>query len=239
MSRSRIRLITFDLDDTLWPCLPAIQAAEQVLHGWLRDKAPRLAEAHDIESMRAHRRTVMESMPEIAHDLGLVRHRSLIQLLESFDYPADLADAAVSLFLEHRSRVEPYPDALPVLRALAPDYRLVSLTNGNADVEVTSLRGIFAHNLTAAGIGAAKPDPAMFRRALELTGCDTDECLHLGDDPWTDVEAARAFGIPAIWVNRTGRDWPETLEPPSLTVTHLYELTAWLKDGRTGDDDGI
>jgi len=239
MLQARIRLITFDLDDTLWPCLPAIQAAEQALYDWLRDRAPRLAESHDIESMRAHRRAVMETMPEIAHDLGLVRHRSLIQLLESFGYASDLADVAISLFLDHRSRVEPYADALPVLRSLAPNYRLMSLTNGNADVEVTPLRGIFDHNLTAAGIGAAKPDPAMFRRALELTGCSADACLHLGDDPWTDVEAARALGIAAIWVNRTGRDWPDALTPPSLTVKNLYELTDWLNGGRTGDTDGI
>ncbi|AFL75683.1 HAD family hydrolase [Thiocystis violascens] len=223
-----LRLVTCDLDDTLWPCLPVIQAAEQALHVWLQTHAPRLAQAHGVASLRQHRRRILDETPAIAHDLGEVRHRSLIALLNDFGYPAQLADPAMDLFLEHRNRVEPYADVLPALRALAADYCLISLTNGNSNVEATSLRGLFRHSLTAAEVGAAKPNPALFHRALELAGCRPGECLHLGDDPWMDVEAARAIGLTAVWVNRTGRIWPEALAPPLLTVTNLAEVTAIL-----------
>ncbi|MBK5965710.1 haloacid dehalogenase [Thiocystis minor] len=228
MPDSLLRLVTCDLDDTLWPCLPVIQAAEQALQVWLQAHAPRLAKAHDVASLRQHRRRIMDETPAIAHDLGQVRHRSLTMLLHDFGYPVQLADAAMDLFLEHRNRVEPYADVLPALRSLAADYCLVSLTNGNSSIEATSLRGLFRHRLTAAEVGAAKPDPAMFRRALELSGCRPTECLHLGDDPWMDVEAARAIGLTAVWVNRTSRIWPEALAPPILTVTNLAEVTDWL-----------
>lgn len=223
-----LRLVTFDLDDTLWPCLPVIQAAEQALLVWLQIHAPRLAQAHDVASLRQHRRRIMDETPTIVHDLGQVRHRSLTALLHDFGYPTQLADPAMTLFLEHRNRVEPYADVLPALRSLAADYCLVSLTNGNSSVEATPLRGLFRHSLTAAEVGAAKPDPALFRRALELADCRPAECLHLGDDPWMDVEAARAVGLTSVWVNRTGRSWPEALAPPLLTVTSLAELTDWL-----------
>ncbi len=166
-----IRLITLDLDDTLWPCLPVIQAAEEALHAWLRAHAPRLAEAHDVASLRRHRRELMARTPDIAHDLGLVRRRSLTALLESFGYPPRLADEAMAIFMEHRNRVEPFAEVVPALRALSSRYQLVSVTNGNSSVESTPLRGIFRYSITAADAGAAKPDPAIFIRALELTGC--------------------------------------------------------------------
>jgi putative hydrolase of the HAD superfamily len=228
---TRYRLITFDLDDTVWPCLPVIQAAEDVFHAWLGRTAPRLAEAHDLASMRRHRRQLMEDRPEIAHDLTQVRRHSLARLLVEFDYAAHLADEAVDLFALHRNRVEPFDDVAPALRALVGRYRLVSLTNGTADPEATSLRGLFERHLSAAEAGAAKPHPAMFRRALEHACCAPEECLHVGDDPRLDVEAARACGLTAVWVNRDGRDWPDALPPPDLTITDLHQLVQWLDAG--------
>ena len=40
---SRIRAITLDLDDTLWPIWPTITRAENVLQAWLADHAPATA----------------------------------------------------------------------------------------------------------------------------------------------------------------------------------------------------
>ncbi len=238
-NRAAIRLITLDLDDTLWPCAPVIQAADDAVQTWLSLHAPRLAAAHDVQSQRRHRRQIIEAAPEIAHDVGQIRHRSLGALLAEFGYPARLADDAMTLFMAHRNRVEPYADVPPVLRSLAARYCLISVTNGNADVEATPLRGIFRHHLTAAEVGAAKPDPAIFNRALELTGCQPADCLHLGDDPWMDVEAARACGLHAVWINRTGRDWPPELKPPLAAVTNLHQFAAWMTGAHNGDDDGV
>jgi putative hydrolase of the HAD superfamily len=233
-SSERFRLITFDLDETLWPCVPVIQAAEEVHHAWLTRHAPRLAAAHDLDSLRRHRRQLMDERPEIAHDLGQVRRRSLARLLEAFDYAADLAEEAVALFDLHRNHVEPFGDVAPVLGALAGRYRLVSLTNGTANPEATPLRGLFERNLSAAEAGAAKPHPALFLRALAHAGCVPHESLHVGDDPRLDVEAARACGLATVWVNRDGRSWPEDLVPPDLVVSDLTELLRWLDPGDTG-----
>lgn len=226
------RLITLDLDDTLWPCVPVIQAAEEAFYAWLHRRAPRLADAHDPASLRRHRRELMQAMPEIAHDLGQVRRRSLVALLESFDYAVALAEEGMEWFDRHRNRVQPFDDVEPVLRVLARRYRLVSLTNGTANPEATPLRGLFERSLTAAEVGAAKPDPALFRRALEHAGCTPGECLHIGDDPWMDVQAARSAGLTAVWVNRYGRDWPGELAPPTRTVTDLHQVLAWLDGDR-------
>ncbi|NKN33136.1 HAD family hydrolase [Marichromatium bheemlicum] len=224
MSVPPLRLITLDLDDTLWPCRPVIEGAERALHDWLRAVAPRLAAAHDIAALRRHRQRLAARLPHRAHDLGEIRLRSLRLLLARHGYRVGLAEAGLRLFLDHRNRVTPYPDVIPALRALGRHYRLISLTNGNAEVQATPLHGLFAHSLNAVDVGAAKPDPALFVRALALAGCRPEEALHLGDDPARDVAAARACGLRAAWIDRDLRPWPEGLAPPAWRATDLAEV---------------
>lgn len=225
-----INLLTIDLDDTLWPCDPIIQRAEAGLFAWLERIAPRLTDACDQEIMRRHRRDLMTSRPDIAHDITAVRRESLWDLLLAYGYDAELADEAVALFLDHRNRVEPYTDVIPALMDLGADYQLVSVTNGNADIARTPLRGLFDLSLTAAEVGAQKPDPALFLRALGWSGVVPERALHLGDDPYRDVEAARRIGMEAVWINRQGSSWPDELEPPATELTDLAQLRQWLEN---------
>ncbi|TVQ92374.1 MAG: HAD family hydrolase [Chromatiaceae bacterium] len=222
------RLITLDLDDTLWPCAPVIAAAEAALQQWLREQAPRLAAAHDPDSLRAHRMALMRVRPEIAHDLTRVRRESLAALLRAFGYAEDLADAAMLRFRQARNRVEPYADVIPVLGRLRQAHRLVSVTNGNAQLAQTPLRDCFDRALTAAEVGAARPDPALFEQAMAWAGVGPAATLHVGDDPRCDIEAARRIGITAVWINRNGRAWPRDLPPPAHQVSDLHGLAAWL-----------
>jgi len=236
----RVRLITVDLDDTLWPCAPVIHAAEAALYAWLATNTPRLTEVHDPLSLREHRRALMSARPEIAHDLTTIRLVALRTLMQAFGYPATLADEAMALFRQQRNRVAPYPDVLPALARLRTRCRLVSVTNGNAEVRATPLRDVFHHSLTAAEAGAAKPDPALFARAMHWAGATAEESLHVGDDPVRDVEAARRAGLAAVWVNRAGQLWPDDLAPPDIEVADLLALADWFEhDPATGGDHAV
>lgn len=219
-----LRLITIDLDDTLWPCAPVIQAAEQAHYDWLAERAPRLTAAHDLSSLRSHRRALMRERPDIAHDVTAVRQVALQVLLNAHGYPATLADDAQAVFRQARNRVEPYPDVTPVLARLRRRCRLVSVTNGNAQVHETGLRDSFDRCLTAGEVGAAKPDPALFLEAMAWSGAAPSQTLHVGDDPYLDIQAARAVGIVAVWVNRHQQTWPAELEPPLFEVQDLHAL---------------
>jgi putative hydrolase of the HAD superfamily len=223
-----LRLITIDLDDTLWPCAPAIREAEVAHHAWLVEHAPRVTAQHDVVSLREHRRELMRARPEIAHDVTALRRASLRALLVEHAYPESLAEGAMDAFRKARNRVQPYADAVPVLGRLSRHCPLVSLTNGNAEVHETPLSGLFARCLTAAEAGAAKPAPAMFELAMDWAAATPGESLHVGDDPFLDVEAARVLGCAAVWVNRDGRQWPAELAPPLLEVRDLHALEAWL-----------
>lgn len=214
-----IRLITFDLDDTLWPCRPVIRRAERVLYEWLQVHAPRVTDAMSLEAMWEHRKAFMGAHPELLHDLTLVRLRTLEEVMARHGYPALLAEEATAVFRAARNRVEPYPEVVPVLERLRENYLLVSVTNGNAQVEETPLKGLFHLNLTAAEVGAAKPDPAIFHAAAKWGGVAPQEMLHVGDDPERDVLAARRAGMAGVWVVREGEPvWPLLEHPAPLSV---------------------
>lgn len=234
MTPRPIELITLDLDETLWPCLAPIHRAEEALHVWLGQRAPRLARAMTPEEMRAHRRELVARRPAIAHDVTVIRRTSLELLLHDFGHDPALAMEAMELFLEHRNQVEPFPDVIPTLRALGVEYKLVSVTNGNADPERTPLRGLFHLSLTAGEVGAARPDPALFQAALDWAGLAPAQALHIGDHPLYDIQAARAHGLRALWLNRQGLAWPEELEPPLGEIADLHGLLDWLAKAQGG-----
>ncbi len=223
-----IALITIDLDETVWPCAAVIEQAEQELLGWLQQQACRLTQSHDLDSLHAHRRLVIQDRPEIAHDITAVRMTSLRLLLEEFGYAPELAEEAMEVFLAARNRVSPFPDVYPVLQTLARMYCIASITNGNADVQRTSLGRCFDFSLNAALVGAPKPAPDMFQHAIKQAGVEPDQAIHIGDDPLLDIEAARQVGMGTVWVNRADARWPEEVPPPQATVHNFYQLAAWL-----------
>jgi HAD superfamily hydrolase (TIGR01509 family) len=223
-----IALITLDLDDTLWPCDSVIRTAEEALYEFLQRQASRLAEAHDINSMRDHRLALMTDHPEIAHDVTAVRQSSLCFLLEEFDYPQALAQEAMAVFLEVRNRVNPFPDVQRTLTQLMRDYCVVSVTNGNANVQLTPLAGHFHFSLSAADVGAAKPAPDIFHQALDHSAVAAHRALHVGDDPELDILAAQRVGMHTVWMNRNASMWPEDLPPPDANVENMHELIALL-----------
>lgn len=231
MSRPpRLRLITVDLDETVWPCLPVIRAAEEAVQAWLRDRAPALAAARDTAGLRAHRVELARRRPEIAHDITALRRASLAELLAAHGEDAALADAAVAVFLEARNRVEPFPEVVEVLERWRRRFRLVSVTNGNATLAATPLRGLFDHSLDAATVGAMRPDPKLFHAALALAGASPDETLHAGDDPRLDVATAKGLGMWTAWVNRAGHPFPIELPRPDIEVRDLRALDRWLEE---------
>ena len=227
---SGIKLITLDLDDTLWPCMPVINRAEDALHDWLSEHAPELANQHSVESLREHRRTLARQNPDIAYNLTLTRKMSLQMLLIQFGYDKKLAQPAIDVFRNARNQVEPFEDVIPALEELGKHYYLVAVTNGNVELSRTPVSAYFRHALTAESVGAAKPDPAIFTEAMKRANTTPEETLHIGDDPETDIEAARQIGLHSIWMNRYQQPWPGNIEPALTEVNNLYSVITHLCD---------
>jgi putative hydrolase of the HAD superfamily len=217
-------VLSFDLDDTLWPVGPVIAAAESELLSWLCARYPRTVSGHDIESMRALRAGVAERFPDRGHDLTFLRHRALKDLFAAAGHAESLADEALEVFFTARNRVEFYEDALPSLIRLRSRYRLFALSNGNADLQRCGIADLFAGHVTASAAGAAKPDARIFARLVDMAGVEAHQVLHIGDDPWADVAGATQAGMQAVWLNRDAREWPKELAAPPRTISTLAEI---------------
>ena len=225
-----IRALTFDLDDTLWYVGPVIALAEQRLHKWLAEHYPRIVTAYEPGDLRALCGEVAEKYPLLEHDKTALRIGALRLAAERTGYDQAMAETAFKVFYEARQEVAFFHDVLPVLGTLKGLYRLGALSNGNADVQLVGLAHIFEFHISAIHVGAAKPDPAMFRLACERLGVEAQQVAHVGDDPDTDVWGAAQAGMKTVWVNRDNKPWVDTRVTPDAVITDLYALMPLLKD---------
>lgn len=221
---SRIRAITLDLDDTLWPIWPTIARAEVALNGWLAQHAPATARLLlDVELRRALRAEVERDLVDQAHDLSLLRRESIRRALQRAGDDPALAAPAFEVFFAERQRVELFADAIPALERLSARFPVVALSNGNADLQRVGLARYFKAGLSAREFGVGKPDPRIFHAAAGLAGVAAGEVLHIGDDPHLDVLGGLSAGMQVAWVNRSGVDWPH---PPHVPHLHVADLEA-------------
>lgn len=224
----RVRAVCLDLDDTLWPVAPAIARAEEAMLGWLAARCPRVLERHDAASLRALRAEVAGAHPDRLHDLSFLRHTALERAVVEAGYAAAEADGAFGAFFAARNRVELFADVLPALDRIAARYRLLALSNGNADLAVIGIATRFEAAVSAREAGAAKPHPRIFEVLLQRAALAPQDVVYVGDDPQADVEGARRAGLHAVWVDRLGREWPAALDPPAHRVRDLHELAELL-----------
>lgn len=225
----RILALTLDLDDTLWPVWPALERADRELDAWLQMHHPDVARAWPIPAMRALRAQVAAERPDLAHDFTAQRHITMRRAFAACGIDEVPLEALWDVYFNARNSVELFPEVPAALPRLAARRPLASLTNGNADLELTGVHAHFAHHICARDTGVAKPDPRIFQAAAERLGVAPDAILHVGDDPALDVAGARDAGLRTAWINRAGNPWPEALgRAPDLDLRDLGELAAWL-----------
>ena len=223
MQRS-IKVLSFDLDDTLWPCKPTIIRAEQHLFQWLSKHVPVITENYDIYQLRDKRRSLLKQNPQLAHDLSQLRISSFERLSSEFGLADDWIQTAFDIFYEARQQVTLFDDVAPVLDELKQNFQLVSLTNGNADPVKTGVDRWFDFSLNSATVGKLKSEPDIYQRVQKLAEINAQQMVHIGDDPVNDVSGARRAGVFAIWLNREQKQWPLDNCRPDAVISSLHEL---------------
>ncbi|MBB3048429.1 putative hydrolase of the HAD superfamily [Litorivivens lipolytica] len=194
-----IKLITLDLDDTLWPVDDVITRAEAIYYDFLCKQAPELFTKLDKEDLRNYRLQHLKKHPELQHDISRWRLDSLSCQLQEAGLNAvqaqQLSEQSFEVFLEARQDVALFPHAEQVLAELSGKYRLIAVTNGNADVNRMPIGPYFFGAFRAEDLKISKPAPELFEAALEAAGVTAAQTLHIGDDPYYDIEPAMALGM--------------------------------------------
>jgi putative hydrolase of the HAD superfamily len=198
-----------------WPHLVDELAARGVVVGEDDARAAMLAE---MAYYRAHHDEAVDWAA-----LKDLRRRCAAVVQEQLQTSLSLDDVLDALLGAIRFRA--YPEVPEVLARLrAGGARLAVVSNWDVSLhdvlERTGLRPLVDAVVISAELGVAKPDPAIFRAALDRLGAAPDGAVHVGDSLEHDVAGARAAGLEAVLVARNGAAGPDGVR----TVASLSEL---------------
>ena len=225
-----LKLVTLDLDNTLWDVEKTIRAAEQELVQWLAQHAGAAHKIYSSSDMVELRNQTLQQHANLRHDLSRLRIEVLFNVMRAAQYPEDearkLAEAAFEVFFAGRNRVVFFPHALEMLQTLSARYPIYALTNGNADTTRTGISQYLRGAISSAQVGASKPDPRMFQAALDQAGVQAHQCVHIGDHLDDDIKGANAVGMHSIWVNLHKTQSVDKTLQPRFEVTHLSEIVS-------------
>lgn len=200
-----MRAILFDLDDTLldhgramrvaadeWSIAAGLPAGRQELFAQLdRD----LFSAYERGEMsylgqRAEKTRRFLNMPQLSDEEALARF-------------ADYVAAC-------QAHCQAFDDAAPTLRrTLAAGLAVGVLTNGSHAVQEAKMHacGLDIDGVTLIAtveLGTPKPDRRAYLAGCRVLGARPEDTLMVGDNFNTDVKGARAAGLQALHLNRTG-----------------------------------
>ncbi len=250
-SSSPIRLVTFDLYDTLielhpkrWERLQTaldrigissnlelLRSADLVAEDFftiengrtpIRDRAAAEREQFRLEYMR-----IWLEAAEISADDHTVRSARQ-QYMAEYETPAVESGTF--------GGYQVFADVVPALRKLQQaGVKRAVISNADDDVTELCTHMAFAHEMnlivTSAIVGYEKPDPRTFRAAFEPLAIAPAEVLHIGDQPQSDVSGSLSVGMRAALIDRYHRHDPQNHEVPIFTglldlVDHVFEVNA-------------
>ncbi|KAF2246412.1 HAD-like protein [Trematosphaeria pertusa] len=146
-----------------------------------------------------------------AEDIDVTHRRVLDRLLKERGIGLDFWDAAVRDQLVHQWHLQkPWADVIPALHQLRMDQKcfLIVLANGTTrlQLDIAQSSAIPFHMLLSSELlGLTKPDPAMYRKAMELARLPPEDCYMLASHLY-DLEAAKAVGMSTIYIHRSTED---------------------------------
>jgi len=233
----RVRVVLFDLDDTLFAHRAAVDAG---IIDHLRtlgtpyrvtDPTAEVAFWHQLEERHYHRYLAGE-LDYAGQQRARAQQYALRHGVEIDD---DAASAWFAAYFAHYvGNWGLHDDALPCLDALRnelPGVRFGLITNGDSDyqlrkVDTIGLSSHVDHIVASGAIGIVKPDPRIFEHACTLFGVSPREAAYVGDRIDTDALGAARAGLAGIWINRAGVRTPagHAIEAAQLGIRQIASL---------------
>lgn len=214
---NKIKMITFDLDDTLWDNKPTITNAEIKTREWIEDRVGAI-EWGDLNDFLQIREALISKDKSIAWDISKLRIEIFKEKIKDLAPAGDitkLAEDAFDYFLKKRHEIELFPGVESALKTLSENYMLGVLTNGNADIYKLSIGKYFEFSISSLEAQDSKPNKSHFELAKSyLPNLKYSEMLHIGDHQINDVFGAHALGIKVLWFNNTEAPWEQNFERP-------------------------
>ena len=234
---SQITTISFDVDGTLWDFERFTRHALQQVLNELAQIDPEAAHSLTVDQMFTIRDQVHKQMWVRVNDLDAIREESMRQALREAGRPNDsLGSYLTKIYFQRRDEARTlFPDARPVLELLARHFKLGLLSNGNSRSKVLGIEDLVSFEVFSQDHGAIdKPDPRIFKIAMQEARCQPHELLHVGDSWENDVLGALDVGAIPVFFNRnaTGQEPQSVIEIGSLAELSSLLLAEYAMESR-------
>ena len=223
----------FDLDHTIWDF--DRNSAESLVE--LYDTF-RLADAGIASAAEFSRHFVAINRKLWAdYDRDLITHTYIRQnrfplVFQALGVDPSVIDADLNAEYLHRLPRKPHllDSARDILDYLKGRYTMHIITNGFAEIQAVKMDSAeishyFTHVVSNGVVDAKKPNPAIFRYALTLSGASVAESLMIGDSYEADILGAKGIGMDTVFYNTAGA---VVADPPTYDIRHWNELKAIL-----------
>ncbi len=228
-----IKVISFDLDDTLYDNVPVMQRAEEQFACYLCKRYALPAIACDPAFWREAKDRLAFADPDLYNDVTFLRALGLMQSFKDLGRPLQggLAEASalVREFVRLRSSFKVPQSSKDLLLKLRERYLICAVSNGNSDLSLNDLHSYFDFDLRPQRpYPRRKPYPDLFDNLGQLAGVRPHEILHVGDEPLSDLRGATSAGVQAAILYKgcagLSSGFESFLQVPHLLLHSLDEL---------------
>ena len=230
----RFRAVFFDVGETLVhpaPSFPELFAEVVTREGYVVDAAE-VRDASNAVSEGFRRAARANELWTTSAQRSRAFWLSIYDLmLEALDLPTEdgLRDILYGTFTD-RANYTLFDDVRDALdRLSAEGYALGIVSNFEAWLEDLlgdlGVRDTFPVRVISGVEGIEKPDPRIYRLALERAGIEASDAAYVGDSPEFDVDPPAALGMFPILVDRRERH----VDHPGARVTDLAQLPEALR----------
>ncbi|MGX5200350.1 HAD-IA family hydrolase [Aliikangiella sp. IMCC44632] len=189
-----IKLLSFDLDNALYDNTPVLQGAEKACRDYLQQQFAQENILFEYAKFEKIKLNMAKQANAAFDDLTALRLAALTEFCQVLSDPKKYANNALRQFLKKRQPQKFEQCILNMLAELAKQYQLVSVSNGNCQIEKTQLQQYFAKHYSPSSGFRAKPHPQMLSQVAKDFNLSPAQICHIGDSLLADRQCAQNAG---------------------------------------------
>lgn len=230
----KVRVVLFDLDDTLYDHSYHITSAISALrekHAFLQD--------YPLEHLTQLSHKLLEEVHakllkgEISlEDARRIRWQNFLEIFRQEENHDPITFGAFYLNAYYESE-RVVPGSIELLKTLKKDFSIGIISNNLLAEQIEKMKRLGISEYIdffaiSEEVGAAKPDRKIFDVAIERSKFSAEESVLIGDSWENDIVGALNAGIRPIWLNRNNAESPDpriaeisSLEPSEDVIRHI------------------
>ncbi|HEY9661155.1 MAG TPA: HAD family hydrolase [Allocoleopsis sp.] len=216
-----LKVLVFDLDDTLFPEHQFVLSGFQAVSEWLYHQYG-ITNFFETAWKLFQTGQRVKIFNQALDDLCIAHEPEFIQDL-------------VSIYRQHQPKISLHEDARWVFDYFKTDKKFGLITNGGLitqqnKVEVLGIASRFSSIIYCGEFASEywKPSPYPYLKMMESTGCDGSEHVYVGDHPGKDFIAAKTLGWTTVRICRPDGEFSQLTTDDAhdahFKITSLYEL---------------